>query len=77
MGMASAPRGVLGVVHLPAMPGDPQASLAAGPLLAPLCDGAIVGTAFKRDGQVRAPVDPARVQALCDAVRPLLRCRLG
>ncbi len=41
--------------------------------LAPLCDGAIVGTAFKRDGQVRAPVDPDRVRALCDAVRPLLR----
>lgn len=41
--------------------------------LAPLCDGAIVGTAFKRDGQVRAPVDPQRVRALCDAVRPRLR----
>jgi uncharacterized protein len=43
------------------------------PLLAPLCDGAIVGTAFKRDGQVRAPVDPDRVRALCEAVRPRLR----
>ena len=41
--------------------------------LAPLCDGAIVGTAFKRDGQVRAPVDADRVRALCDAVRPRLR----
>lgn len=41
--------------------------------LAPLCDGAIVGTAFKRGGQVRAPVDAQRVRALCDAVRPKLR----
>lgn len=41
--------------------------------LAPLCHGAIVGTAFKRDGQVRAPVDVDRVRALCDAVRPRLR----
>ncbi len=43
--------------------------------LAPLCEGAIVGTAFKRDGQVRAPVDPARVRTLCDVARPLLRQR--
>lgn len=41
--------------------------------LAPLCDGAIIGTAFKRDGQVRAPVDADRVRALCDVVRPRLR----
>lgn len=47
----------------------------AASVLAPLCDGAIVGTAFKRDGQVRAPVDPVRVRALCEAVRPLLRHR--
>lgn len=47
----------------------------AASVLAPLCDGAIVGTAFKRDGQVRAPVDSARVRALCEAVRPLLRRR--
>lgn len=46
---------------------------AAAPTLAPLCDGAIVGTAFKRDGQVRAPVDPERVRRLCEAVRPRLR----
>ena len=45
----------------------------AAPVLAPLCDGAIVGTAFKRGGQVRAPVEVARVKALCDAVRPRLR----
>ena len=44
----------------------------AAPTLAPLCDGAIVGTAFKRDGQVRAPVDPERVRRLCGTVRPLL-----
>ncbi len=42
-------------------------------VLAPLCDGAIVGTAFKRDGQVRAPVDSDRVRALCEVARPLLR----
>jgi membrane complex biogenesis BtpA family protein len=30
----------------------------------PLCDGAIVGTAVKRGGDVRAPVDVARVRAL-------------
>lgn len=41
--------------------------------LAPLCEGAIVGTAFKRDGQVRAPVDAERVRALCGTARPLLR----
>ncbi|MGH1348687.1 MAG: BtpA/SgcQ family protein [Nannocystales bacterium] len=44
-------------------------------MLAPLCDGAIVGTAFKHGGQVRAPVDASRVRALCDAARPLLRRR--
>lgn len=32
----------------------------------PLCDGAIVGTAFKRQGNVREPVDPARVRALSE-----------
>ncbi len=45
----------------------------AAATLAPLCDGAIVGTAFKRGGEVRAPVDAQRVRTLCDAVRPLLR----
>lgn len=30
----------------------------------PLCDGAIVGTAFKRGGRVTEPVDEARVAAL-------------
>jgi len=35
-------------------------------LLWPLCDGAIVGTAFKREGNVQAPVDPARVRALSE-----------
>ncbi len=41
--------------------------------LAPLCDGAIVGTYFKRDGLVRSPVDADRVRALCKVVRPSLR----
>jgi predicted TIM-barrel enzyme len=30
----------------------------------PACDGAIVGTACKRDGRVDQPVEPARVRAL-------------
>lgn len=38
----------------------------AAELLA-LADGAIVGTAFKHDGDVNAPVDPARVRALRSA----------
>ncbi len=40
------------------------------PTLWPRCDGAIVGTACKRDGQVLAPVDPARVRALRAACPP-------
>lgn len=32
----------------------------------PRCDGAIVGTAFKRDGLVEAPVDAERVRRLTD-----------
>ncbi len=36
--------------------------------LAPRCHGAIVGTFFKRDGQVLAPVDTDRVHRLVDAV---------
>jgi membrane complex biogenesis BtpA family protein len=34
-----------------------------------LADGLIVGTALKRDGDVRNPVDPARVRRLVDAAR--------
>ncbi|MEM6292240.1 MAG: BtpA/SgcQ family protein [Myxococcota bacterium] len=45
------------------------------PELAPLCDGAIVGTYFKRDGQVRAPVEADRVKTLCAVARPLLRAQ--
>ncbi|HJL18150.1 MAG TPA: BtpA/SgcQ family protein [Sandaracinaceae bacterium LLY-WYZ-13_1] len=37
--------------------------------LAPLADGAIVGTWLKVGGDVRAPVDAARVRTLADAVR--------
>ena len=40
-------------------------------ILAPLADGAIVGTALKRDGQVSAPVDEERVKRLCALCRPL------
>lgn len=39
-------------------------SIANAPVLWPRCDGAIVGTALKRDGVVTAPVDGARVRAL-------------
>jgi membrane complex biogenesis BtpA family protein len=34
-----------------------------------MADGVIVGTALKRDGDVRQPVDPARVRALVAAAR--------
>jgi membrane complex biogenesis BtpA family protein len=37
--------------------------------LAPLATGAIVGTWLKHQGQLRAPVDPARVRTLAAAVR--------
>lgn len=36
--------------------------------LAPLADGAIVGTWLKQGGQVHAPVDPARVKTLAAAL---------
>lgn len=41
--------------------------------LAPLSDGAIVGTFFKRGGEISAPVDPARVRALVAAARGRFR----
>ncbi len=41
--------------------------------LAPSCDGAIVGTYLKAGGDVRAPVDVARVRELAAAVRGLWR----
>ncbi len=34
-----------------------------------LADGAIVGTALKKEGLISAPIDPARVQALMRAIR--------
>ncbi len=43
------------------------------PVLAPLCDGAIVGTWIKRGGDVRAPVDEARVRTLVEACEGRLR----
>ncbi len=36
-----------------------------------VADGAIVGTAFKRDGYIWNEVDPARVRAFMDAVRAM------
>ncbi|MCB9603640.1 MAG: BtpA/SgcQ family protein [Sandaracinus sp.] len=41
--------------------------------LAPFAHGAIVGTATKLGGDVRAPVDLSRAKALVEAVRPHLR----
>lgn len=41
--------------------------------LAALADGAIVGTWVKEGGQVHAPVDPARVRALVEALRGRFR----
>jgi len=41
--------------------------------LAPLADGAIVGTWLKRGGDVRAPVDEARVRDLAAALRGRFR----
>jgi membrane complex biogenesis BtpA family protein len=38
------------------------------PELLSVADALIVGTSLKRDGDVRAPVDPARVRRLVDAV---------
>lgn len=37
--------------------------------LLPLCDGAVVGSAFKEDGDVERPVDPGRVTDFIHAVR--------
>jgi membrane complex biogenesis BtpA family protein len=48
-------------------------SLATAAALWPCCDGAIVGTACKRDGRVDQPVDPARVRALRAACPPVPR----
>lgn len=35
----------------------------------PHCDGFIIGSAFKRDGRVEEPVDPARVTAILSQLR--------
>lgn len=43
--------------------------------LAPLCDGAIAGTWLKQGGNVRAPVDEARVRELANAVKGKFRRR--
>ena len=40
--------------------------------LLPAADAAIVGTYFKRDGDVRAPVEQARVREMVDLCAPLL-----
>jgi hypothetical protein len=41
--------------------------------LAPLADGAIVGTWLKQNGDVRAPVDPSRVAQMAEALRDRFR----
>lgn len=43
------------------------------PTLAPLADGAIVGTWLKEGGVLHNPVDPARVRAMSDLLGELLR----
>jgi membrane complex biogenesis BtpA family protein len=43
------------------------------PTLAPRAYGAIVGTWFKRDGNVHAPVDPERVKRLVGVVSGMFR----
>jgi uncharacterized protein len=45
--------------------------------LAPLVEGAIVGTSLKRGGDVRAPVEEARVRELADALRGRFRAGLA
>ncbi len=45
--------------------------------LAPLVDAAIVGSYFKRDGVLSAPVDRDRVRRLVDAARPSMRSGAG
>lgn len=47
--------------------------LDSAPALAPFADAAIVGTSIKRNGDVRAPVDPDRVRRLVDVLRAHLR----
>ncbi len=46
---------------------------ATAPVLGPSADAAIVGTWLKAGGDVRAPVDPARVRAMADALAAHLR----
>ncbi len=45
------------------------------PQLAPLADGAIVGTWLKEGGDVKAPVDPERVRLLAAATKGRWRAR--
>lgn len=45
------------------------------PTLAPLADGAIVGSWVKRDASIHGPVDEDRVRQLADVTRPLFRSR--
>ena len=56
--------------HTPVWIGSGVTAENASQLLA-LADGAIVGTAVKRDGDVLAPVDVERVKELVAAVRQL------
>jgi uncharacterized protein len=48
-------------------------TVANAPMLWPACDGAIVGTAAKRGGEVLAPVDGERARALRAACPPSAR----
>ncbi len=55
------------VPDVPILVGSGVTPATASDLLS-VADAVIVGTSLKRDGDVRAPVDPARVRRLVDAV---------
>ncbi len=61
-------RRVRGVVKAPVLVGSGVTPETAAVIM-PECDGAIVGTAFKIDGDVKRPVDSERVSRLMDAAR--------
>jgi len=66
--LADLTRARQAVPGVPLLVGSGVTPETAGPLLA-LADGLIVGTYVKRDGDVRNPVDPVRVERLVAAVR--------
>lgn len=71
------------LIEVRAAAGDAPVLIGSGlspesaPRLAPHADAAIVGTWLKEDGDVRRPVDPARVRAMADALDAHLRRGAG